>query len=827
MRLRVIHVSRYAPNMPALWVDTSEEKPILKGYVNGQYVILSEDVPDNILTKDMIVNSLDSDAVDMPLSAAQGKILKSLLDEKQAALTPGTGIEITDDNTINVTLDTTVFKVVPSLPDSPASEDMNKIHLVPSENVGENNSYKEYLWVNNKWEEIGTYVSTVDLTPYLTKEDAGKTYQTITDSSLQTQDKTIVGAINEVNESVSKTPYNVGLFSVISKLNPTSEEIDAAIGGWDNFVYAIQHNRLIVESITVEGMTQTLPYMASINADYPNQIGLQVHPLSVILTIRIVNTEGILTLEQHQKSALLENSDYDSLQTTDKTIIGAINEVDTNLKSAVKPYVVDLTDLLAAEDSESISTAIGGIDNLNGTVQKNQVIFGTLANGTVAVGIRVLGNKTTLTYFVDSVVGITVNEVIITNTSGTLTKTANTHAVLTENMVIDSLDSDETTLPLSAAQGKILNKSIGQPIIEDIDLTTDRENGYYWTTSGIKTADANYSIKYVNLSKGDLLIANAIASSNIALLTVVDGTHTKAVQFIDSAGAGSAYVKVSFLADRDCIIAISYYATTEISNNYAYIVKSSQNTAIAGIATSTAALHKIYEEYGAVYNDETGYWELNGLTDLTEEEMWDIYLWCIGLQNMPDLNMHFAFSPIRTTLKFNFSVNYLQSTGASLNQMCLNAQRLEVFNISKTLRGIMLRTISTATHNCFASCVNLRRVENVLVVGTNTQTIFDNAFAECAKLSYIKILGLKQVVSFKDSPLLSYESIKYLVDNAANTAVITVTVHPTTYTYLTGTAQPTEEVGGTTEEWQALVTTAQGKQISFAVPEETQSEVTE
>lgn len=158
---------------------------------------------------------------------------------------------------------------------------------------------------------------------------------------------------------------------------------------------------------------------------------------------------------QDVKDEISEES-YDELQTNDKTIIGSINEVDTNLKFSVKPYVVDLTSLLAAQDSESISTAIGGMDNLNGTVQKNQVIFGTLANGTVAVGIRVLGNQTTLTYFVDSVVGLTVNEVIITNTDGTLSKTVNTHAVLTENMVVNSLDSDETTLPLSAAQGKVL-----------------------------------------------------------------------------------------------------------------------------------------------------------------------------------------------------------------------------------------------------------------------------------------------------------------------------------------------------------------------------------
>lgn len=835
MRLRTIHVSRYAPVVPSLWVDTAGTKPVLKAYVNGRYQTLSGEIPAGILTQDMIVNSLDSDAVDLPLSAAQGKILKNLLDEKQTALTPGTGIEITEDNTINVTLDTTVFKVVPSLPDSPASEDMNKIHLVPSESTGENNSYKEYLWVNGKWEEIGTYVSTVDLAPYLSKEDAGKTYQKITDSSLQTQDKTVVGGINEV--------------------------------------------------------------------------------------------------------------------------LAGLEEV-------VKPYVINLTNLLAAQDSESISAAIGGIDNLNGTVQKNQVIFGTLANGTVAVGIRVLGNQTTLTYFVDSVVGLTVNEVIITNTSGTLTKTANTHAVLTENMVVDSLDSDETTLPLSAAQGKVLNEKIqsstlgvyytnallaidftsssltdddinqyigsweglvnaiqtstpiydkvalvgssgsqyslvpvvagmstdnavdmamfvgvdntyrqikilkvadnnytlvsakkvildndnnaalltdnktitgainenltlirkldkaaGQPVVEDVDFSAP-ETGYVWRTDGNKAEDEDYNIKYVSLSKGDLIVFTTNAGPLVVRATLVDSLHNRMTLSIQSDISG--ITTGTYLATKDCIVALSYMAA---GTHSAYIVKSSQNTAIADIAASTAALHKVYESYGAVYNKETGYWELNGLTDLTEEDMWDIYL--AGVPKTENLTEFYAESTIanksiRTT--FNCLIKGSGTgTGAILRGAFMQCANLEVVQFYKSKGSIIY---ASELYNAFYNCQKLREIAEILTVYRPT-LLTTNMFYNCKALESVKLGHLGTDISFKDSPLLSYESIKYLVDNAANTAAITVTVHPTTYSYLTGTAQPTVEVGGTTDEWQALVTTAQGKQISFAVPEETQSEVTE
>ena len=149
-----------------------------------------------------------------------------------------------------------------------------------------------------------------------------------------------------------------------------------------------------------------------------------------------------------------------SLATSAKTIPAAINEIKESADSISNPYEINLTNLLSAQDSESISTAIGGIDNLNATVQDNRIIVGTISNGSVSVSIRILGNVTTLYYLLDSVVGLTLNEIAITNTSGTLSKNVTTHSVLTENMVINSLESDETTLPLSAAQGKVLNEKI-------------------------------------------------------------------------------------------------------------------------------------------------------------------------------------------------------------------------------------------------------------------------------------------------------------------------------------------------------------------------------
>lgn len=95
------------------------------------------------------------------------------LDKKQDKLTAGTNIKI-EGSTISCTIDTTLYKVVATLPAKPASGDMNKIHLVPSDETATKNIYKEYIWKGDAWEQLGEYQSTVDLTPYFKKENIQK-----------------------------------------------------------------------------------------------------------------------------------------------------------------------------------------------------------------------------------------------------------------------------------------------------------------------------------------------------------------------------------------------------------------------------------------------------------------------------------------------------------------------------------------------------------------------------------------------------------------------------------------------------------------------------
>ena len=217
------------------------------------------------------------------------------------------------------------------------------------------------------------------------------------------------------------------------------------------------------------------------------------------------NEELALVSDMSEYQPITDNS----LATSAKTIPAAINEIKESVDSISDPYEINLTNLLSAEDSESISTAIGGIDNLRATVQDNRIIVGTISNGSVSVSIRILGNVTTLYYLLDSVVGLTLNEIAITNTSGTLSKSITTHSVLTENMVINSLTSDETTLPLSAAQGKVLDSKINS-----INVSVDITNAINALDSAGQTASAGEVISSVSQENGIISVSKKTLTSD-------------------------------------------------------------------------------------------------------------------------------------------------------------------------------------------------------------------------------------------------------------------------------------------------------------------------
>ena len=233
---------------------------------------------------------------------------------------------------------------------------------------------------------------------------------------------------------------------------------------------------------------------------------------------------------------------------------------------------------------------------------------------------------------------------------------------------------------------------------------------------------------------------------------------------------------------------------TEIEANTASI------SAVEGNINTQQGNRALYVAAGAVYNEQTGFYELNGLTDITEEQMRDIYVKTnpsISLRNKTacfvDLNN------IRTNVPIVIASGYGSENITAMFSGCTS---LEVAFLDKPGGNYYISQCSYA----FRSCRRLRKILGNIRFPVG-QIATTDMFKNCQSLITVRISLLKTSISFSDSPLISLESLQYLITNANNTSAITVTVHADVYAKIQDETQA---------DWHALIEAATAKQITFA-----------
>lgn len=186
--------------------------------------------------------------------------------------------------------------------------------------------------------------------------------------------------------------------------------------------------------------------------------------------------------------------------------------------------------------------------------------------------------------------------------------------------------------------------------------------------------------------------------------------------------------------------------------------------------------------YGS-YNEKTGYFELNGLTDISYEQALDINR---QSEIYSDSNVCGGYTsrtlyPIRSSASGWFSIPFTAKFENSALEVIL-------FSIKPMLR--------TSAHSMFSRCGKLRVIQGALLLdGITNPNYVVSMFRLCSELRELQLKSLRVSISFSDSPLLSLDSISYMVTNAANTSPITITLHPDAYARLTDEliAQATEK----------------------------------
>lgn len=243
-----------------------------------------------------------------------------------------------------------------------------------------------------------------------------------------------------------------------------------------------------------------------------------------------------------------------------------------------------------------------------------------------------------------------------------------------------------------------------------------------------------------------------------------------------------------------------------LSDNYKKIARA--NIGAMADTPSGDPMHHMYELAGAVWNASTGFWELNELTDLTTDEMQLIYQEAHLQGSGVDMPGYFAASNSRTNICLNSG-----SVTTSLERTFY--ARLQYVTVKVVRSGLLW---CSNINQCFYQCRNLETVIGVIRIAF-ANAVPSTTFFECFKLKTISLQNLSQNVSFPDSPLLSLESLQYMVNNASNTSAITITVHADVYAKLTGDMTNAAAAALTPDElaqWMALVETAAEKNITFA-----------
>ena len=219
------------------------------------------------------------------------------------------------------------------------------------------------------------------------------------------------------------------------------------------------------------------------------------------------------------------------------------------------------------------------------------------------------------------------------------------------------------------------------------------------------------------------------------------------------------------------------------------------------------------------YNESTGYFELNGLTDITYQQAMDIYRYTSNGVTMDELNvMGYGFAQFRTNLPPSSGSYWVQIDNLFTLNRILEVARLPQFYPTE----VKLRP---NTRSAFEGCNKLREIINVMEAPSHVSDAYTwyGTFDRCYELETVRIKNLYGNISFAHSPLISSDSISYLVENrtTAHTDVITVTVHADVFAKLTGdTTNPAVAALTPAElaQWQQILTAATAKNISFTTP---------
>lgn len=221
------------------------------------------------------------------------------------------------------------------------------------------------------------------------------------------------------------------------------------------------------------------------------------------------------------------------------------------------------------------------------------------------------------------------------------------------------------------------------------------------------------------------------------------------------------------------------------TNEKAGVMSAEDKTSLDTLA-SHGTLHDLFVAAGATLNKDGKTWTMNGITDLTTQELINAY------QRRPiggDISEAYANVPSNRAFRTNFPIpGWYNPTFSSAKDICYQNKYIEVlkFGDANALVGSNV-LFKGDVGNLFYNANKLRIVYGGIEL--RTTSLSDKIFYQCLALEEIRIRVLNRDLHISDSPLLTKDSILFLITNAKPQKAITITLHPTAYAMATADAE--------------------------------------
>lgn len=364
---QILSIEKESQRLTCLNITGEYDEDINKGVYSFRLIRIGYEISGSN-TIFSYLDSPESDLQNLSLKTTSKLVVEAIneifdsLKGKQDTLVSGENIKTLNGESLlgngDITLDLTLYKVVSTLPTEDI--DPNKIYLVLDTGGEGENIYKEYVYVNDSWEELGTYRATIDLTPYLTKEEASSLYAT--KSELQEVQNSVDG-----KQDTLVSGQNIKSIDGESLLGEGDIQIKYPMPGSDSphfpdLCIKLDSEGQLSGGETIDTLKQKLEkgvtwilydneyyLIRSISwSDYYYWISaVNMGDINQILDISFNGiTDPLVSWDDTKRFQLTEDN---TLQTTSKTVPGAINELKSSVDDHTSklPVVTDVPTLAA------------------------------------------------------------------------------------------------------------------------------------------------------------------------------------------------------------------------------------------------------------------------------------------------------------------------------------------------------------------------------------------------------------------------------------------------------------------------------------------------